>query len=242
MKAVPGGIVSRPELERLEWSGQRLERDDAPAVAAGTEFLTVLSDVRAHVEDEVDPLVGKEVLALYSIVDEGGPASFRSTSVLSEPSVWVLHAVMLVLFVHLVGYLAATAAGKDAARRWQLSALAGLASALLTAGLIGQFAFDAAWGSPLSDLVWSFDALMLVETIAALLFAIVLGTPGCEIGVWPELIARARGTRFEPAQWPACLVGLHYLDEWEARHHPRRDRGSTTTSARRVRRRTTDQA
>jgi hypothetical protein len=176
-------------------------------------------------------LAGFAGYALYSIVDEGGPASFRSTSVLSEASVWVLHAVMLILFLHLVGYLSATAAGKDAAWRWQLIALWVLASALLAAGLIGQLAFDATWGSPLSDLVWSFDALMLVETIAALLFAIVLGTPGCEIGVWPELIARARGTRFEPAQWPACLVGLHYLDEWEASHHPSSTNTRRPTSA-----------
>jgi hypothetical protein len=175
-------------------------------------------------------LAGFAGYALYSIIDEGGPASFRSTSVLSEASVWVLHAVMLVLFLHLVGYLAATAAGNDAARRWQLSALAVLASALLAAGMIGQLAFDAMWGSPLSDLVWSFDALMLFETIAALLFAIVLGTPGCEIGVWPELIARARGTRFEPAQWPACLVGLHHLDELEARHHTRTTTDTTPTA------------
>jgi hypothetical protein len=64
--------------------------------------------------------------------------------------------------------------------------------------------------------VWWFDLLMLLEIIVALLIAIVLGTPGCEVGVWPALAARARGTASEPGVGLACLVGLHFVDAWEA--------------------------
>jgi len=56
---------------------------------------------------------------------------------------------------------------------------------------------------------------MLVETTVALLLAIALGIPGCEIGVWPFLIARLRDERpsFNPV---GCVVGLHLIDDWEA--------------------------
>jgi hypothetical protein len=64
--------------------------------------------------------------------------------------------------------------------------------------------------------VWIFDAVMLVETIVALLLAIALGTPGCEVGAWPELIGRVRGSHAVPTK-PICILGLHHLDEWETR-------------------------
>jgi hypothetical protein len=71
----------------------------------------------------------------------------------------------------------------------------------------------AVWAAPFTDLVSGFDALMLVETIVALLLAIVLGTPGCEAGVWPELIGR-RGEDAAASTKPLCVLGLHFIDEW----------------------------
>ena len=75
-------------------------------------------------------------------------------------------------------------------------------------------------GFPLADLVWTFDVVMLAQTVVALLLAIVLGTPGCEIGVWPEVIARSRGESAPPTTGLACVIGLHFIDEWEARRRP----------------------
>ena len=124
---------------------------------------------------------------------------------------------MLALFVHLVGRLASAIAGEAAARRWQLGALVGLVAAMAVAALIGRAFFAAVWGFPLADLVWAFDVLMLSQTIVALLLAVALGTPGCEVGVWPELIARRRGERVASSAGPACIVGLQLLDAWEAR-------------------------
>ena len=165
-------------------------------------------------------------LALASLLDQGGAAGFRRPSVLAEPSVWVLHAGMLALFAHLVGRLAAALAGERAARRWQVGALVGLAAALAAAALGGRALFGAVWGFPLADLVWAFDVAMLAQTVVAALLAAALGTPGCEVGVWPELIARARGARPAPSAWSACLVGLHLLDEWEARRRARPEQGA----------------
>ena len=142
---------------------------------------------------------------------------FRSPSVLAEPSVWILDGAMLALFVHLVGRLASAIAGEAVARRWQIGVLVGLVAAMAVAALIGWAFFGAVWGFPLADLVWAFDVLMLSQTIVALLLAVALGTPGCEVGVWPELIARRRGERLPSSAEPACLVGLQLLDAWEAR-------------------------
>jgi hypothetical protein len=55
---------------------------------------------------------------------------------------------------------------------------------------------------------------MLLETLVALLLAAVLGTRGCEIGVWADIAARRRG---RPASPPLCIVGLHQLDDCELR-------------------------
>jgi hypothetical protein len=161
---------------------------------------------------------------LYAIADEGGPASFRDPSNLTEPITWVLHVAMLAVFVLLVGQLAGATVGLAATRRWQLAALIGLAVALTAAAVTARIVSGAIWASPLPEVVWTFDAVMLVETIVALLLAIALGTPGCEVGVWPELIGRLRGADAVPTK-PICILGLHYLDEWEARRA--RQRGAS---------------
>jgi hypothetical protein len=160
-------------------------------------------------------------LSLYSIADQGGPASFRNPSNLSEPITWVLHIAMLTLFVLLIGQLAAATVGPAGVRRWQMRALIGLAVALVTAAGIAWMASGVVWASPLSDLVWGIDAAMLVETIVALLLAIALGTPGCEVDVWPELIGRLRGGHAPTSSRPICVLGLHFIDEWEARRRAR---------------------
>jgi hypothetical protein len=154
-------------------------------------------------------------ISLLSVVDQGGPASFHDPSNLTEPITIVLHIAAPTIFLILVGELAAATTSEVAARRWQRLAFAALVVTLATAAVVSWLVSGEVWASPLSDLVWGFDVLMLTQTIVALLFAIVLGTPGCEIGVWRELIARARGDR--SARPPLCVLGLHYIDEWEHR-------------------------
>jgi hypothetical protein len=150
---------------------------------------------------------------LLSIADSRLSARFRNPHVLTEPAVWLVHVVMFITFVILVGALASAATK----RRWQIGAVVALAAAVGVAALIGLVTRGAAWGFPLADLVWWFDVLMLVEGLAASALAAVLGTPGCEIGVWNELRTRAGGGSFRPEDGLACIVGLHLLDGWEAR-------------------------
>jgi hypothetical protein len=125
---------------------------------------------------------------------------------------------MLVVFVLLVGAIASALGGRQVARRAQVGTLLAVAGTVALAGAVGHLAYGSVWGFPLADLVWSFDVVLLAQQVVALVLAIALGTPGCEIGVWPELIARVRGERPSASVGLACIVGLHLVDAWEARH------------------------
>jgi hypothetical protein len=154
-------------------------------------------------------------LAFATIVDQGGPSSFRDASNATEPITLVLQAAMLLAFVMLTGQLGAIAGGPPAVRRWRICALAALGVAAAAAAATALLTSGELWASPLVELVWGFDAVMLVETIVALVLAAVLGTSGCEVGVWADLFARARGRRVTTGG-PRCPIGLHLVDEWEA--------------------------
>jgi signal transduction histidine kinase len=168
---------------------------------------------------------------LYSIADQGGPTSFRDPSNLTEPMLWLLHGAMLLVFVLLVGQLAGATVGPAAVRRSQLAALLAIAVLLAAAALAAWIRSSEVWASPLPELVWGFDALMLVETIVALALASGLGTPGCEVGVWPELLGRLRGGAVSTR--PICVLGLHFVDDWEARRARARSDGKRAARAHR---------
>ena len=154
------------------------------------------------------------MLTLFSLVDARGPSRFRDPHVLSEPSAWLLHLLSVVIVVVLVGVVASALGGR--ARRWQVGAVVALMLVVAVAGAVGAANTGAVWGYPLADLVWIFDIVVLASELAAFGLAIALGTPGCEIGVWGELIARARGQTAPRSDVLACVVGLHLIDRWEA--------------------------
>jgi len=142
-------------------------------------------------------------------------------------------------------------AGKDCRRRGvaktaRIVALALLGAAAAVAAVAGELHTGAVWGSPLSDLVWTLDATMLLQTIAALVIAVVLGTPGARSAygaTLPPACAAARPRRrsassvsttstggrrgaardHEQAAMTRCADTRHVdqLDEWEARRRTR---------------------
>jgi len=120
------------------------------------------------------------------------------------------------VFLLTVGVVAAALGGQRLARRSQAVAFAGLLAIVTLAGYVGQVSGGSVWGFPLADLVWTFDVFVLIAELVAFLLAIALGTPGCEIGVWGELIARARGTPPPRTDALACIVGIHLIDRWES--------------------------
>ena len=149
-----------------------------------------------------------------TLVDQGGPASVRDPGALTDAPFVVLTIAMMAVYAVLVTELAKIAAGEAVAKRARSVALGVLGAAAAVAAVVGELRGGEVWGSPLSDLVWTLDVAMLGQTIVALIVAVVLGTRGCEIGVWGDIAARLRGG---PASPPICMIGLHHLDEWEAR-------------------------
>ena len=155
-------------------------------------------------------------LTVASIVDARGSARFRNPHILTEPSAWFLHGLMLTVLVLLVGAVSAGLVGDRVARRAQVASIVAIVVAVGVAGALGYRSHGSVWGFPLSDLVWYFDVFVLAAEVAAFIGAVVLGTPGCEIGVWPELISRPRGEKAGQMEGLACIVGIHLIDRWEA--------------------------
>lgn len=151
--------------------------------------------------------------SLGTLVDQGGPLSVRHDSALADPPFVVLTVAMVAVYAILVTQVAKALAGERAARTALRVALLLLAAAIAAGAAIGELAFGEVWGPPLSDLVWTLDVALLFQTTVALAIAVVLGTPGCEIGVWPELLARVR--RGPVTSPPICIIGLYQLDQWE---------------------------
>lgn len=162
-------------------------------------------------------LAATAAASLVSITDQGGLVAFHDRSLLSEPGLLLIAVIMVIVLASLVGAVAGQLDDAAAARRWRRATLGVLAAAAAIAIAAGAATGAAPWRSPLIDLVWMFDALMLTETVVAALLAGALGTPGCEVGVWPELIARVQARRTTPVTGVACIIGLDVLDRWEAR-------------------------
>lgn len=170
--------------------------------------------------------------SLYSIADRSGSARFRNPHILTEPSAWLLHVMMLILFVVLVGMIASVLMDARLVRRTQIGAVAGLLGTGTVAAIIGQAAVGTVWGFPLADLVWWFDVVMLAVGFVSTVLAVVLGTPGCEIGVLAKLVACLRRTPPPSTDAAPCIVGLHALDDWERRRTARGRPGDSTAPLR----------
>ena len=156
-------------------------------------------------------------VTLVSIVGPEGSARFRNPHILSEPSAWLLHALMFLSFVLLAGAAGTGFHGPAARRLWQAGAVVVAVLLVVVAELFTIALGGSRWGFPLADLVWWFDVSLLAEGVVATVLSIGIGLPGCEIGVWPWLISHIRGKTAVPEEGLACIVGLHLLDAWESR-------------------------
>jgi hypothetical protein len=148
-----------------------------------------------------------------------GPAVYRDPSIVLDPSLWLVTAILIAGFVDFAGRFAPALFGIGSARG-RTAAVIGLASVVVVATAIGLLLHGTPWGFPLADVWWWFNTVMLAQIAVAFALATWVGTPGCEQGVWRELIGRPQG---EGSGVYACLAGLHLLDEWEWR---RIDRGA----------------
>jgi hypothetical protein len=141
-----------------------------------------------------------------------GPMGYRDPSVLTDPSFWILTAIVLFGVVDFAGRFAlGIERFSPAARR--IATLTVLLGAAVIAAAIGVAQQGAVWGFPLADLSWWVNTGVLVELTIAFGLAGTLGTPGCEQGVWRELFERRGAGEHSPL---SCVIGLHALDSWEA--------------------------
>lgn len=142
---------------------------------------------------------------------------FVRSSTPSNPWVWIVAAVAVYYGLYQLPY---AASGRQAARRTVIVA----AVAFATAAVASLMSNGGIWEPPLTGLLYGFELGFLATVTLAHLTAVVLGTPGCEMGGLAELIHRLRGTQPPNDEPMWCLMGLHHLDQWETHQPWRTDR------------------
>ncbi|MPZ83187.1 MAG: hypothetical protein GEV28_23450 [Actinophytocola sp.] len=137
---------------------------------------------------------------------------FAGTNPVHDPGLWIMTATLVYGLYELANLVG-----------WGKRALAVLAVLAVAAAAIAVVWKGNVWTVPLTWLVWGFDVTGAVFVTLALLVAVAVGTPGCEIGVVRELARRRR--RAPDDDKPLfCLAGLRALDAWERDRPWRRGR------------------
>lgn len=91
-----------------------------------------------------------------------GPAGYRDPSILLDPSLWLITAILVAGFVDFAGRFAPGLFGSWPARR-RTATVIGLASVAGVAAAIGLVLHGSAWGFPLADVWWWFNTAMLTD-------------------------------------------------------------------------------
>jgi hypothetical protein len=156
--------------------------------------------------------VGTFVVLRLATLAHRGPTGYRDPSILTDVSLWILTAIVLISIVDFAGRFAPGIERVSPAAR-RAATIIGLLAAVVMAGAVGLALRGAVWGFPLADLVWWLNTAYLVQLAPAFALAALLGTPGCEQSVWRDLLDRRRSGSHSPL---SCVIGLHALDAWEA--------------------------
>ena len=84
-----------------------------------------------------------------------------------------------------------------------------------TIGLAGYLVSGEFWNPVVAGWVYAGDLLVMAALAVSFPLATATRSPGCELGAIPWLIARRRG-KIDAWPRPGRVVGLDYLDRWEA--------------------------
>jgi hypothetical protein len=147
-----------------------------------------------------------------------GPTGYRDPAVLSDVSLWILTAIVVISVVDFSGRFA-PGLERFSPNARRTATVVGFLSAVLLAAAAGLALRGDIWGFPLADLVWWLNTVYLIQLAPAFGLAALLGTPGCEQGVWRELLDQRGSGSHTPL---SCVIGLHALDAWEADRFGRR--------------------
>src|SRR5918996_3943364 len=94
--------------------------------------------------------------------------------------------------------LGAPALERFAPNARRMATVVALLGAVVLAAAAGLVLHGAVWGFPLADLVWWLDTAYLLQLAPAFGLAALLGTPGCEQGVWRELLGHRGSGSYTP--------------------------------------------
>jgi hypothetical protein len=158
-------------------------------------------------------VIGAFVALRVATLATNGPAGYRDPAILADPSLWILTAIVIVSVIDFAGRFAPGLEGVTPAAR-RMAATVALALLAVGAAAIGLALRGSVWGFPLADGWWWLNTAYLGQLAVAFVLAAVLGTPGCEQGVWRELVSGQKGANEHTAL--TCVIGLHLLDSWEA--------------------------
>jgi hypothetical protein len=154
-----------------------------------------------------------------------GITDFSRPKTLTNPWLWIL----IGLGIYYVLY---QTAASGFGRRWGIRTVVAFGIVLIGAGAAALATEGELWAAPLTWMLFGLVLGLLILTAIGALISLALGTPGCEFGALGELIRRLRGVP-EPegadAMW--CVLGMHRLDEWEARRSMDRDGAESTTES-----------
>ena len=140
-----------------------------------------------------------------------GVSGFSRSSMSTDFGIWLLIGLGIYYGVY------ATAAG-GFGRRWGIRTVAAFAIVLVGAGSAAFAAQETLWAAPLTWLLFGLVLWFFVLTAIAGPVSLALATPGCEFGALGEAIRRLRGASVPERDQPMfCIIGLHKIDEWEAR-------------------------
>jgi hypothetical protein len=162
--------------------------------------------------------IGTFVILRLATFAHRGPTGYRDPAVIADVSFWILTAIVVASIVDFSGRFA-PGLERFAPNARRIATVVALLGAVVLTAAGGLALRGAVWGFPLADLVWWLDTAYLIQLAPAFGLAAVLGTPGCEQGVWRELLARRVSGSHTPL---SCVIGLHALDAWEADRSGRR--------------------
>jgi hypothetical protein len=157
--------------------------------------------------------IGTFVVLRLGTFAHRGPTGYRDPAVLGDIGLWILTVIVVVSIVDFAGRFA-PGLERFAPNARRIATVVALLGALVLAAAVGLLLRGAVWGFPLADLVWWLDTAYLLQLAPAFGLAALLGTPGCEQGVWRELLGHRGSGSHTPL---TCVIGLHALDAWEAK-------------------------
>ncbi len=146
------------------------------------------------------------LFGLYQIIFDW-PSRIADTEIFADTGIFFVTGFTVLLFSEVVNI--------TFRRSWGYRPLQVLIALAVVALVVDLIAYGEVWEAPLGWLVWAADLFVFAFLAVSFVVGIALRHRGCELGALSALAARIRG---QPAHDTSpCMMGIHQIDEWEAR-------------------------